>query len=376
VRLEAVVSLGGCPAFDSTRLMRMLCDWLRTGPEHLAVSAAYWLGQAPVDDRALPDLLAALHHPAEEVRKNVVESLIAMSGETPEVLAGLLLAARDSSVRVRRAAAEAFRRPMRVSAVAVPLLLELTADQDQSVRDAAVVALSNLDTVPPAIVPALMNRLEQQDWGIPWLARSLVRAGSPGVERLVPLLQAERPLLRQAAALGLALVVPPADALPGLLTCLNDPEPETRTGAATALGNAGAAAADAVEPLVRLLRDPVWRARAAAAGALGKIGPAALPAVTHLLGALEDREHYVQEAAADSLARLLSLQGEVLSRLTALWYAPEPRLRARAADVLGRISPDAAVLPEAIRVLRRLADDVDQSVQQRAADALKTLAAG
>jgi uncharacterized protein (TIGR02996 family) len=375
VRLEAVLSLRGRPGIDSGRLVRMLCEWLRTGPDYLAEQAAHWLVWMPAVSAAVPNLLAALHHSAEEVRAAAVGSLGGLL-ETPEVLAGLRQAARDPAVRVRHAIATVFQRRMKLPAAIAPVVLELTADPDESVRDMATAALWHVDAVPPAAVGALMSRLERDDrWGIRWTAHALARAGPTGIAHLWPLLQSERPLLRQAAAQGLAQVAsPPPAALPGLLACLHDEEPETRAGAAIALGNLGPPAAEAVGALVQLLRDPGDVVRGAAAGALGKIGPAALHTVSDLLAALEDRNTWVHQFAAESLGRLLSIQAELLSRLAALWNAPEERSRAHTADILGHVSPTAVVLGDALRILRQLAFDPSAEVRKRVVVALGNLA--
>jgi HEAT repeat protein len=77
------------------------------------------------------------------------------------------------------------------------------------------------------------------------------------------------------------------NAVPTLISTLNDPNPRVRAEAARALARIGPQATEAVQPLIARLDDPDEEVRQAAARALGQVGPAAAPAVPALISLID-----------------------------------------------------------------------------------------
>lgn len=77
------------------------------------------------------------------------------------------------------------------------------------------------------------------------------------------------------------------NAVPTLISTLNDPNPRVRAEAARALARIGPEATEAVQPLIARLDDPDEEVRQAAARALGQVGPAAAPAVPALISLID-----------------------------------------------------------------------------------------
>ncbi|MES1213802.1 MAG: HEAT repeat domain-containing protein [Singulisphaera sp.] len=78
------------------------------------------------------------------------------------------------------------------------------------------------------------------------------------------------------------------NAVPTLITTLNDANPRVRAEAARALARIGPEAKEAVPALIARLEDPDEEVRQAAARALGQVGPAAAPAVPALISLIDD----------------------------------------------------------------------------------------
>jgi hypothetical protein len=95
--------------------------------------------------------------------------------------------------------------------------------------------------------------------------------------------------------------VPAADKL---IAALDDPDPEARAAAASALGSLSAKASGAAPAVARLLKDENLQARESAALALREMGREAAAAVSDLGAALHDRSATVRMAAAQALGRM------------------------------------------------------------------------
>ncbi len=109
--------------------------------------------------------------------------------------------------------------------------------------------------------------------------------------------------VRDAAALALAAFG--KDAVGPLTAALKHADANVRRGAAAAIGRIGPGAKDAVTPLVAVMKnDADSDVREAAIRALGSIGPDAKAAAPALRDALTDRDQGVREAAAAALKRI------------------------------------------------------------------------
>lgn len=153
----------------------------------------------------------------------------------------------------------------------------------------------------------------------------------------------------------------------GLIDALDsDESAELRADAARALGELSAS--EAVDPLVAALTDDEVAVREAAAEALARLGDA--HALLPLLRATQDEAAAVQRAAETAFATLLDdvNSGQAAALLVNGLTDENETLRARAAQTLGTLGDDAAILP-----LLRAADHDLPEVRQFVESALVSL---
>jgi HEAT repeat protein len=162
-------------------------------------------------------------------------------------------------------------------------------------------------------------------------------------------------------------------AISALIAAMNDSSGVIREAAAGALGNIGPKAEAAVDALIRELHDTDEDAAAAAAYALGQIGQAAQHATPVLMKVASDNKSS-SRLRLDSV-QSLGLLGDTraINTLLQLFEEPDPKLRHAVAQALGIVG-----LPEqsAISTLITHLNDADQSVGDRAAEAIEKVALG
>ncbi len=198
--------------------------------------AASVLGQHPMPTRAAEALVRALGDPEPFVRWQAGRSLLDLPEH--EALRALRDALNDASPVRRAAAAEALgEAPWRQ---ALPLLVEALSDQDAGVRVAAALSLGRIGRVE--VIEPLATRMEQEPSpGVRWaLVRALGMVGVPaGAEPLQQCLtrDGEEAPVRRSAAWALGQLSWDPAVVDGLLTALDDPDPQVRWHACLGLGN-------------------------------------------------------------------------------------------------------------------------------------------
>ena len=331
----------------------ILLNAMRLPDPHIRLPAAEALGHVR-NNRAVSVLIEALGDRDGLVRQKAVEAL----GNIPNgrAVAALLAVAgqREPEWRVRRALVHALVRvgDSRV----VGALDELSRDANRWIRRATMELSSNLED--PRVGELLARGLRDAEPSVRRAAVvSLGRRRDPGHARAVSACLAdEQATVRLAAVRSLALL--DADlAASELVLLVNDAAEGVRQEVADALGEAGLE--EGVGALEALLRDEAAPVRAGATEALGLIGtPRALAALAGGLLHAGARAAIQQE--------LGRLGAPALRVLLTSARAPEPELRAAAADTLGRLRQT-----QALPTLRLLTRDIDARVRQAAAEALE-----
>ena len=176
---------------------------------------------------------------------------------------------------------------------------------------------------------------------------------------------------RSCAAEALAKMGSAAtEAVPQLITALQDPDSNVRAHAAKALGSMDPAAAEAVPELIQALEDPDVDVRKCLADALGTLGPVAAGAVPQLMRQLDEHNLQVRKCAASALGRIGHVAAEAVPQLTLALKDRAWEVRRCSAEALGRMGPAAAeASPQLIRAL----DDEDRFVRSRAAEAFRKI---
>jgi HEAT repeat protein len=146
-------------------------------------------------------------------------------------------------------------------------------------------------------------------------ARNALRAlgtnAAPAIPVLVTWIESKEqtPAAQKKRALAFAILgrelAPLAQgAIPALLRSLSDPDPNTRTSAAYALGHIGGQPSLVIPPLIRCLNDPVATVRGNTMFALGQYGPDAKAAVPALEQALNEVNVNNQHLALSALHKI------------------------------------------------------------------------
>jgi HEAT repeat protein len=155
-------------------------------------------------------------------------------------------------------------------------------------------------------------------------------------------------------------MTPADDPLPALVKGLGSLSPVDRLEAAKDLGRLGWLAREAMPALVSALDDRDPKVREAAAHAIGQMGPESLPVLAKMLN---HQDKYVRRNAAWAMGKLGPLARPALSSLCEALKDTDPRTASGTAQALGNMGADGAdaipSLAEAMRgtniVLCRLA---------------------
>ncbi len=329
-------------------------------------------------DIAVPALLVALDDPSPVVRVAACLALGAFSSKKETVIPAIGSALQDSDSAVRDAAAVSLAK---MGAHAIPALRARLADEDPGVRMLAAQTIGGIGAGARAGLPDLVAAIADRNVHV---RKAVVTAmGRVGADKYWPaglawddelaaLVDDVRPLTASVRThhspllhrLNLEKVLPP------LVDSLNDPEPEIRFAAATALGRIGPPARSGLDLLRDTAGDIDPRQRRAAISALSQIAPEDEVTLSVLRdGVLDDDEH-VRWSSARGLVRAGAAAVPALVNALA---DDRAHVRRVAADTLGQIGPAAVAAGDA---LRRVSQDSDKDVAEAAHHALALIAGG
>jgi HEAT repeat protein len=326
-----------------------------------------------------------------------------MGSSCSTVLPELLKGIKDPDAQVRRAACFALEqaelREDEIRAALVPLL----SDPDDGVRQSALASLHALfpAKLPESIPGLLQDRNKRVAWNlIEWIGETpsppasaidAVRAclGNPELElfaaktlwtatkraeEILPTvlrhLSPEKRCSPKTACDLITKIGPAAsEAVPRLVSLLQQKDYDGLWAAADALAAIGRAAEPAIPALAALLEHPSGTVGASAAHALAEIGRPAFPEVFTVLKSGSPR---AQEFAADCLGRLGEAAREALPSLERLLEKTQgqPEFRAWLLLAIGEIDP-ARAGPERLSAL--LHPGLASDMRKRAAEALRRI---
>lgn len=237
------------------------------------------------------------------------------------------------------------------SAKDLSTVIEMLRSPDPIVRASVACARDVFDASAAAVIPALVELLDDAEpvapevcredhrhwWGDEQpitpgeaAARALVRIGSASLDPLIKTLTSSAAVARRNAAWALGALDDQRAVTP-LIASLKDREPNVREQASWALGAIDDAGA--VQPLISALRDTSPPVRRQAAWALGALDDA--NALDGLVAALKDSDARVREQAAWALGAIGD--GRAGAALSLVLKDTDARVRRQAAWALGVI---------------------------------------
>jgi HEAT repeat protein len=285
----------------------------------------------------------------------------------------LLAALKDKDPWLRYHAAQVIGEMGKEARSALPQLIAALKEQDEQLSGILIDALAQMGKDAAPAIPALVDIV--RDSGDSWVraraAQALVpfgRDAKDAVPGLLDMLKNSR-RNRGAAAVALAKIATPAEALPALIEAFAEPSREPHReeyDIAQALHQLGPEAAGPVAELLRHKRPEVRIRAIKALVGYGRKVPSILP---FLMGAIDDQDEDVALSAAEAVWNL-DRRTEVLPCFTRGLKAKTATNRVRAARGLMSMDAEAkAAVPDLITACK----DRDPWVRREALAALSQL---
>jgi HEAT repeat protein len=286
------------------------------------------------------------------VRSQVVEALVRNGSGVVTLLAEQLQA---EDLETRQAAAVALGRigDRRATAALVAAL----SDREMAVPAAGALArIGDANAFEP-----LIDLLGDPDAGIRQSAIAALNSiGHPSMPgRIAALVTDSDPIVRESA-LKVAGYFGYSECLDGMMACCHDPHDTVRRTAVEQL--AFFDDPRVVEPLFESLTDDVASVRAAAASTLARVEhPSRVDA---LLSALSDSDSWVRYVTLKSLAAVGATR-TLPNVVACLQHDAAPHVRLAAIEVVGRLTP-----PAAVEILEPLTRSTNKDIARAAVGAL------
>ena len=234
------------------------------------------------------------------------------SGEVgQEIQRRFLFALQDNNNNIRENAILALGRLGQATPGVIAALLAALQDTEENVRVSAVMALGRLGQATPDVVATLVTALKDTSGNVKVSAAQVLgqlgQATPEVIAVVLDVLQSLEWLLWVSAAevleqLGQAT----PDVVAGLLALIQDTSGSVQRSAIQALGQLGQATPDVIAALMTELESEYWSVQESAAIALRQLGQATPDVIAALLNALQDTEEPVQDAAWEALWTLTS----------------------------------------------------------------------
>jgi HEAT repeat protein len=355
VRYEAVRGLGRI-GIGKDEVVRRLSELQSDGDMSVRVEAAFGLWRIARSRSAISVLARCLGGPNEFARMGAADHLGEIGPEASEAVSALIRALEDPSAAVRNRSAAALGKIGPAARDAVPVLVRSVVRTKPSPVSRSFVTKAIVKIGGPA-VPELIRLLRDQDESArSFAAESLGMIGPAArkaVPALVPMIGDPRMVMRLVAAAAMWRIDRDERGIPILLEVLRVGDANDQLFAMTILAEVGPAGKDAVPSLIDILtQGDRSRRPQAAAETLGRIGAEAEAAVPALEAALKDPDGEIRTSAGLALWRIARLE-LALKALTGELRSPDQNDRFRAAMALGEIGPAAkSAVPALIDVLK------------------------
>jgi len=335
--------IGGRASGASTKLVRMLDD------NDELVRAAAQRALVNIGKPAVAPLISSIGSGDPVFSAGIVETLVRIG---PDAQPALIKTLGDSKkpVLARRYSAMALSRMAEGEDDVLEALVGRLADDIGDIRASAAEALADVGLPAVEAIPVLVSMSADQE-EIPLVReRALIALAkiSPDDDvvhaALVAAVGDSNPLIYEAAVAALVRIRFGAgddatEQTTALVARLKQGDDMSRIAAARKLGELGPYAKTAVPDLIDVLADPDNAApvRAAAAGVLGLVGSDAEDAVPELIRAMDDEDSQLRDAALIALDRI-GPQQNTLPALMQTMRTGDLATRASAAEAVRRFA--------------------------------------
>jgi HEAT repeat protein len=393
------VTRAECPTPDRPNVSALV-ERLRSKEKGLRAKAAKDLGDIGPDAKsAVPALTEALKDKEKEVRINAGNALVSIVGGSavPSLVQAIAYDDYDEK-RTRGWEALDLKNNRSRVAPAVPILVTLLKQKDQSVRIEATTALTLI--ADKTSLAALIELLDDKDDKVRRHAANAFREFGPEAKAAIPgligVLKEDFPLygantVHPAAwsfkSIGAAAAIPVAEvlrdtknndnardsaygclllmdkedsvlAVPTLIEVLKDKNRNIRSKAYHVLRCQGPGAKDAKEALLLSIKEGIATDRVYAAAALFAIDPEAKDPVPVFIEALKDKDDDARMRAAVELGHLRSKAKDAALILAETVNDPNPYVQLSAINALQSLGPAAkAAVPTLKAILKDQKED-------------------
>ncbi|MEX2216561.1 MAG: HEAT repeat domain-containing protein [Phycisphaeraceae bacterium] len=290
-----------------------------------------------------------------DFRMRAAGALYALGTDAAEAVPALTEALNDEFPAVRAGVAQTLGNIGTAARDAEPALKTLLDDKDTEVRVSAILALGQV-TGSPAPQPMVLALRDESLRVRDVAAQLLVKLGQPAIEHLKPAVKDKDLAVRVLAAQVLGKIKH-VEAVPILITAMEDEDRGVRDSAILALAETGE---PAIPALGQLLKHEDWQKRWAAAYALNVIGT--IKTAEQLVRVLNDEDERVREQAVTAMARIGK---DAIDALAGAAGDKEAGLRQSAITALGAMERE-----ETIPILHNALKDQDPFVREAAVAAL------
>lgn len=317
----------------------------------------------------IPKLLPLLQDRNANVRSHAAYILGEMGKPAYVTVPNLIPLLKDSNEQVQWTTATALGKMGSAAQPAVDVLIKALQDPSEEVRWSATYALEQMGTTAKSAIPALIAAFKRSD-GQFSAASALSQMGQPAIVALTQALKDPDLDIRSGALLALGRMGRAAKSTaPQILPHLKESNAKIRVQAAWALQAMGEEPTPLLSVLMAALKDPQKDVRLLAIETLGRMGKTAKPAIPLLITVLKDPNPRLESLVRTKAAEALGQLGETQILIAAL-QDQKPRVRWRAAYVLGRMGTAAK---PAIPALTIALQDSDELVQRETKSALERL---
>jgi HEAT repeat protein len=292
------------------------------------------------DEEVLASLLPLIADNDSDVQKEVAQALGEIGQGDKRFIAGLLQLVDDVNQNVRQSAMLALAQVRQDDVLqGNQKMLQMLTESSQSLKIAAIQALTQSEQSDPKVVQALLKVLWDSDANV----KKEVIAGLGRVGQNVP------------------------EVLPVLFSFVTNDDLYVRIAVAGALGQLVQTQPEIIDSLLDHIADEDWQTRQTMALALGFTNCKETRCTQSLIGLLADIDLEVQQAAVRSLALVGMEAPQVIDGLLDMLASPAINIQQDAIQSLGKIGQGN---PKVVTVLLKLSTDANTLIRHKTVEAL------